>query len=128
MSCHQNTCTADGMAFQSPQRVIRFNDFVATVAFFAAPDGSCDKVPLNMAGYSDFNAIVFVREPSKPLAAMEVDITKKNDGVLTFKLPADSDFFEKYPAATYRWQFSMRSAEGIYKTFIRGTFEVLPNG
>ena len=37
-----------------------------------------------MAGYSEFNAIVFVREPSKPLAAMEVDITEKNDGVLTF--------------------------------------------
>ena len=127
MSC-QDTCTADGYAFQSPQRVIRFNDFVATVAFFASPDGSCDRVPLNMAGYSDFNAIVFVREPSKPLAAMEVDVTEKNDGVLTFKLPADSEFFANYPAATYRWQFSMKSAEGIYKTFIRGTFEVLPNG
>ena len=127
MSCHDE-CTADGYAHQSPQRVIRHNDWVATVTFFAAPDGSCDKVPLNMAGYSDFDAVVFVRQPSEPKAQIEVDTTQKNDGVLTFKLPADSDFFEKFPAATYRWQFSMRSAAGVYKTYIRGTFEVLPNG
>ena len=127
MSCH-DTCTADGYAFQSPQRVIRFNDFRATVAFLASPDGSCERVPMNLSGYSEFNAIVFVREPSKPLAVMEVDITDKADGKLTFRLPADSEFFAKNPAATYRWQFSMKSAEGIYRTYIRGTFEVLPNG
>ena len=100
----------------------------ATVAFFAKPDGSCDKVPMSMAGYSQFEAVVFVRQPSEPIGQIEVDTTQKNDGVLTFKLPAGSDFFEKYPAATYRWQFSMRSAAGVYRTFIRGTFEVLPNG
>ena len=127
MSC--SPCdTPDGYAFQSPQRVIRFNDFVATVAFFAAPDDCSDKVPLNMSGYSQFDAIVFVREPSKPLVAMDVDTVDKDDGKLTFRLPADSDFFKDYPASTYRWQFSMKSAEGIYKTYIRGTFEVLPNG
>ena len=127
MSCSEE-CTPDGYAYQSPQRVIRFNDWVATVAFFAAPDGSCDKVPMNLAGYSQFEAVVFVRQPSEPIAEIEVDTTQKNDGVLTFKLPADSDFFKNYPAATFRWQFSMRSAAGVYKTFIRGTYEVLPNG
>jgi hypothetical protein len=127
MSC-STECTPDGYAFQSPQRVIRFNDFVATVAFFAAPNGECDKVPLNMSGYSEFDAIIFVREPSKALASMEVVTERKAEGVLTFKLANDSEFFDKYPAATYRWQFSMRSAEGQYKTYIRGTFEVLPNG
>ena len=127
MSCHQD-CVADGYAFQSPQRVIRFNDFRATVAFLASPDGSCEKVPLNLSGYSDFQAIVFVREPSKPLSVMDVDTTDKADGKLTFRLSAESDFFKNYPASTYRWQFSMKSADGIYKTYIRGTFEVLPNG
>lgn len=128
MSCSPTECTPDGYAFQSPQRVIRFNDFVATVAFFAAPDGSCDKVPLNMSGYSDFEAVIFVREPSKPIGTLEVVTDQKADGVLTFKLPRDSEFFQSYPAATYRWQFSMRSAAGVYTTYIRGTFEVLPNG
>ena len=128
MSCHTEECTPDGYAFQSPQRVIRFNDWVATVAFFAKPDGSCDKTPLNMAGYTDFEAVVFVRQPSEPIGQIEVDTTQKNDGVLTFRLERDSEFFQKYPAATYRWQFSMRSAAGVYKTYIRGTFEVLPNG
>ena len=128
MSCSPIECTPDGYAHQSSQRVIRFNDWIATVAFFAQPDGSCDKVPLNMSGYSQFEAVVFVRQPSEPIAEIEVDITQKNDGILTFKLPAESDFLKNYPASTYRWQFSMRSAAGVYRTFIRGTYEVLPNG
>jgi len=127
MSC-STECTPEGYAYTSSQRVIRFNDWSATVTFFASPDGESERVPLNLAGYSQFEAVVFVRQPSEPIALISVDTTEKNNGVLTFNLPAQSDFFTKYPASSYRWQFSMKSAAGKYRTFIRGAFEVLPNG